>query len=449
MEGAIVGIVLTFLCYDLPWAVGAVRNVVEIVSEEGTLNNAVSPAAVSMASFMATLSTQDAVAAAFSKMLLSTDSYRSEAQATWSPGMNGGLFVTVDREGEEGFNFATDSFGGGGGARSFADGIDSGGIFHSMGSRIANAEAIESRGAFLQIYRREVRDSGGPGRFRGGVSIEFATLPHKVVQPVIVNVTATGVAMPVGLGLSGGMPGAAASNVVFRRTNIRERFASGEMPVSPEELTSSEVDVLGAKSLTTLGEDDLCVGIVGAGAGYGDPIRRDPELVARDVRQRLVSPEIAASIYGVVLRDGAADIEATRTAREDLRLARLGRASAVGNAASGGKSNEGEVLHPVGDTLEAIEHDGRRSIRCTVCHQDLGDYSEDYKRSTVMLELPLTAVSPLNARCMLDTYVIRQFLCPGCGTSVAVDVQDRAEPIRDEGRFFASPAPAAVRSASA
>ncbi len=106
MEGAIVGIVLTFLCYDLPWAVGAVRNVVEIVSEEGTLNNAVSPAAVSMASFMATLSTQDAVAAAFSKMLLSTDSYRSEAQATWSPGMNGGLFVTVDREGEEGFNFA-------------------------------------------------------------------------------------------------------------------------------------------------------------------------------------------------------------------------------------------------------------------------------------------------------------------------------------------------------
>jgi N-methylhydantoinase B len=49
MEGAISGVILTFLCYDLPWAIGALRNVMEIISEPGTLNNAVEPAAVSMA----------------------------------------------------------------------------------------------------------------------------------------------------------------------------------------------------------------------------------------------------------------------------------------------------------------------------------------------------------------------------------------------------------------
>src|SRR6202521_6223470 len=54
MEGAIMGVILTFLCYDLPWAIGALRNVVEIVSEPGTLNNAREPAAVSMASVMGT-----------------------------------------------------------------------------------------------------------------------------------------------------------------------------------------------------------------------------------------------------------------------------------------------------------------------------------------------------------------------------------------------------------
>ena len=37
------GVVLTFLCYDLPWAIGALRNIVEIISEPGTLNNARDP----------------------------------------------------------------------------------------------------------------------------------------------------------------------------------------------------------------------------------------------------------------------------------------------------------------------------------------------------------------------------------------------------------------------
>ena len=36
-----------------------------------------------------------------------------------------------------------------------------------------------TRGALLQVYRREVPDSGGPGRYRGGVSIEFAAAVHK------------------------------------------------------------------------------------------------------------------------------------------------------------------------------------------------------------------------------------------------------------------------------
>ena len=85
MEGAITGVILTFLCYDLPWAIGALRNVVEIISEPGTLNNASEPAAVSMASVMGTLSTQDVVSHAFAKMLLASERYRSEARRTGAP----------------------------------------------------------------------------------------------------------------------------------------------------------------------------------------------------------------------------------------------------------------------------------------------------------------------------------------------------------------------------
>src|ERR1700734_1215694 len=150
MEGAIMGVVLTFLCYDLPWAIGALWNVIEITSEPGTLNNAIDPAAVSMASIMGTLSTQDVVSHTFAKMLLSSERYRSEAQANWSPGFGGGLFIAQNPDGEAWIGAITDAFAGAGGARTFTDGIDSGGIFHSMGSRMANAETVEARVPALQ-----------------------------------------------------------------------------------------------------------------------------------------------------------------------------------------------------------------------------------------------------------------------------------------------------------
>jgi N-methylhydantoinase B len=50
------------------------------------------------------------------------------------------------------------------------------------------------------------------------------------------------------------------------------------------------------------------------GGGYGDPYERDPERVARDVRDGLVSRESAFEHYGVVLVDGSFDVEVEATA---------------------------------------------------------------------------------------------------------------------------------------
>jgi N-methylhydantoinase B len=55
------------------------------------------------------------------------------------------------------------------------------------------------------------------------------------------------------------------------------------------------------------------------GAGMGDPSARDPELVARDVRDGLVSAENARSIYRVVVdKDGLSDGVATGKLRAGL-----------------------------------------------------------------------------------------------------------------------------------
>lgn len=60
------------------------------------------------------------------------------------------------------------------------------------------------------------------------------------------------------------------------------------------------------------------------GGGFGDPLDRDPQLVADDVvDEYLPGLRAAEEIYGVVVRaDGTVDAEATRVGREQLRASR-------------------------------------------------------------------------------------------------------------------------------
>ena len=440
MEGAIMGVILTFLCYDLPWAIAGLRNIVEIISAEGTLNNALSPAGVSMGSTMAPLSTQDVAAQAFAKMMLCSERYREEAQANWTPGVNGSLLIAGNPEGEPFVGAITDFFSGGGGARTFTDGIDSGGIFHSMASRMANAETVESRVPVLQVYRRELPDAGGPGRFRGGVAVEFATVPHKLpIRPAGLNNVGSGISVPAGRGLSGASPGAAASSVILRGSNLEQLFAAGRIPLSADEVDAREVDVIAAKSFSMIDEGDLLIGVLASGAGFGDPLRRDPQSVAHDVHEGLVSAACARSVYGVLVGDGGLDEAGTLATREQFRAERLAQGRALEGDAGGGMLEGGAILHPVSDSVEAVELDGERSLRCSLCHYRYGGYEHDHKRSALMRERPLTDISPHNRLC-LEEFVLREFYCPGCATALAADVQLRDDPIMDETKLAAAQA---------
>jgi hypothetical protein len=77
-----------------------------------------------------------------------------------------------------------------------------------------------------------------------------------------------------------------------------------------------------------------------------------------------------------------------------------------------------------------------------VCHYRFGAYEDDHKRAAAMRELPLTTTSPQNDL-TLGEFVLREYYCPGCATSLAVDVQRTDEAILDESRLSA-PAPAAT-----
>jgi N-methylhydantoinase B len=69
LRGGVLGPLLAMLCYDLPWSTGALEDIVEIISEEGTVNNATFPAGCSMASLQGAHATQHVAANAIAKML--------------------------------------------------------------------------------------------------------------------------------------------------------------------------------------------------------------------------------------------------------------------------------------------------------------------------------------------------------------------------------------------
>lgn len=80
---------------------------------------------------------------------------------------------------------------------------------------------------------------------------------------------------------------------------------------------------LPSKVTTFLKQGDHLRTVTPGGGGWGDALEREPQRVAGDVREGLVSSERAATIYGVVVNDeGTVDQSATAKMREDIRRRR-------------------------------------------------------------------------------------------------------------------------------
>jgi N-methylhydantoinase B len=74
----------------------------------------------------------------------------------------------------------------------------------------------------------------------------------------------------------------------------------------------------------------MIVSVCCSGAGYGEPLERDPEAVAADVLERYISRERAESVYAVIVDEhGALD----RGATEKLRAKRARSLNELGRNA--------------------------------------------------------------------------------------------------------------------
>jgi N-methylhydantoinase B len=188
-------------------------------------------------------------------------------------------------------------FSGGTGARSGKDGI-SAMAFHLSNCRTAPVEIIESEFP-ARVERFELlRDSGGPGEFRGGLGFvrECRILAEEVrfsLRTDKHDIAAVGVD-----GGKDGRPGAC--------------IVSGGSP-GEKRLPSRFGDYI-------LHRGDLLRLERPGGGGLGEPLARPPERVLEDVRQGYVSAEAAHDVYGVAVEAREAgwrvDEQATRALRK-------------------------------------------------------------------------------------------------------------------------------------
>jgi N-methylhydantoinase B len=179
---------------------------------------------------------------------------------------------------------------GGMGARPSKDGAEA--VCGSFNLENIPVEVNESNYPILIERLELIADSGGPGRFRGSCGLR-KDVRFLGTSGSLSNLTDRHRFDPPGL--CDGGPGARGATIL-----------------NPD---TADAQVLHSKAIHPLVEGDLVSMRVSGSGGYGDPLTRDPEAVARDVLLGYVSPRGARESYGVAVDPGTGTVNQGETAR--------------------------------------------------------------------------------------------------------------------------------------
>jgi N-methylhydantoinase B/oxoprolinase/acetone carboxylase alpha subunit len=176
------------------------------------------------------------------------------------------------------------------GARPDRDGIDGLSNPANVASNIPIEQAECEYPVLVEKYGL-VRDTGGAGRFRGGMAVERQ---WRLLGDQTANLTIRSDRRDhLPYGLHGGQPGRGSINVL--------RHADGTEEVLPVMISR------------TMAAGDVLYHRQPGGGGVGEPLERDPRIVAEDVRNDRVSAAAAREQYGVVVEPGSLAIDAAAT----------------------------------------------------------------------------------------------------------------------------------------
>lgn len=408
------------LAYDHRFCIAGALRCAHFESESGTITTIDRDGSV--ATLLGALNTMSQAERLLGKMLFPDVDLRRSAVAgsnQTAPGYI--LHFGLDQHGQEFFTAALDASAGGVGAFPFRDGIDQGGATFWPKSEIAECETIEQSLPVLYLYRRAALNCGH-GKYRGGNGVAFAMAGHRTEQQLY-TVMNMAPATPTNAGMCGGHWASSTAFHAVDGSDLVERFAGGELPADEaeiRELGGAQLDLPARAANRSFLSGDVIEATLFGGGGFGDPIDREPEAVAADVRDGLVRPELAASVYAVALdRELHVDVEATERLRGETREDRLD------NAAIRPQFDPTARVEPrlmLADRLGAAIHDGETVFCCASCDVVLGPIDENYKTRAARIDGSLPEVDPKtfsNPQRDIDAPVVYSlYACPACGTAL-------------------------------
>jgi N-methylhydantoinase B len=417
-RGAIMVALNELMCWEQYYAVGGALRHVEFNPTPGTLNCADFPASVSTAPVQCMEISLYPAYNVLSKMIYPDAELRRDVMCIGGTSQwPATIFRGIDQWGERYGYLLVDPIGGAIGAFSHADGISTGGQARTPICKLPNVEHTEQSFPVLFLYRKEITDSGGAGKYRGGLSAESCFIPHGT-DSIVHDTLSSGNAIPTSTGMMGGYPGAVNRYRFTRDSDVLDRMKRSELVHDISELHGVEETLQLRQQDFIQNPSDVYAVLWSAAGGFGDPLERDPAKVAVDVENGDVSSEAAKTIYGVVIGDA----EATERERNRLRHLRLH------NSKARSKKLDGPVRFLATENL-AVR--GER-YACAKCAADLGSIKDNYKLGCVRKDLPIEASNPIvgDPKRFIDPLPqFRQFSCPGCGLLIENEIATADEPL--------------------
>jgi N-methylhydantoinase B len=194
--------------------------------------------------------------------------------------------------------------GGGWGAKSDQDGMNATVCINDGDTHNSPVEAAEAKAPIICVQRSLRQDSGGAGKFRGGLGVAQQV---ELRVPAMYQAQVERTLCPP-WGLDGAQEAQPNRVSITRRDGSVERFSTGK--VNP----------------TRLDAGDGYITETGGGGGFWSPLERDAERVLADVRAGYVSLAAAEREYGVCIHQGGVhgreftlDSTATLALRDRLR----------------------------------------------------------------------------------------------------------------------------------
>ncbi|MEZ5171313.1 MAG: hydantoinase B/oxoprolinase family protein [Acidimicrobiia bacterium] len=228
-------------------------------------------------------------------------------------------------------------------ARGFADGENSAWCIYTPNADFGNAEVTELYYPILYLGRNIEPDSGGYGRFRGGLGHTAVWMVHNT-PGLDYQCGDAGMRSKVvsNHGMYGAYPTYPDSPSYAHDTNVEELIEArkplvhergpAETPTIETAIEARELQSPAAAPFLTpepLQNYDVIIHPISGAQAMGDPIERDPAAVEVDLNKGWTSPRVASDIHGVVVSHNgtySVDTTATEARRAEIREERKKRA---------------------------------------------------------------------------------------------------------------------------